>query len=390
MNCTEKRLAALGLAVPELLLPRKGTDLSAFAVVACDQFSAQRTYWEQVKETVGDAPSALHMILPEAWLGVGEAHKAAIVPTMERYLGEGILESAGEGMVLVHRHCSSGLRRGLVVAFDLEQYDYRAGTRPLLRPTEATVEERLPARVEIRRAAPLELPHVMVLYNDPADKLMDALDALRQGREPLYDFPLMEGGGRLSGWLLDKETDHACLAGELEKLAAEAVDGMLFAMGDGNHSFAAAKLCWEEIKAGLPAEKQEGHPARYALCELVNLYDKGLDFEPIHRLVRNVDTDELCRELALDPAAPPPLQELQPALDAWLAQHPEGELEYIHGAESCRELGEAENALALIWDSFPRETLFPHVAQHGPLCRKSFSMGQARDKRYYLEARRIK
>ena len=385
----KKRLAALGLRVPELLLPRKDIDLSRYAVIACDQFSAEGEYWERVRANVGDAPSTLHMILPEAWLQNGEKHRKNIVPTMERYLQDGTLRSIGEGMVFLKRTTSSGIRRGLVVAFDLEQYDYHNGSETLLRPTEATVEARLPARVDIRRNAPLELPHVLVLFNDPTDALMDSLEKLTEKRPPLYDFELMECGGHLSGWKMSEDSDYVNLSEQLERLRTEAVGGMLYAMGDGNHSFAAAKLHWEQVKATLPPEAWEGHPARYALSELVNLYDKGLPFEPIHRLLMSVDAASVCQELELDPACPPPLQELQPRLDAWLAKHPEAELEYIHGAETCRRLGENPGSLALVWDSFDREGLFPWVAAHGPLCRKSFSLGHAEEKRYYLEARRI-
>ena len=385
----KKRLAALGLRVPELLLPRKDTDLSRYAVIACDQFSAEGEYWERVRANVGDAPSTLHMILPEAWLQKDEEHRKNIVPTMERYLQDGILRSIGEGMVFLKRETASGIRRGLVVAFDLEQYDYHEGSEPLLRPTEATVEARLPARVDIRRSAPLELPHVLVLFNDPTDALMDSLEALTEKRAPLYDFELMEQGGHLTGRQMSEDADYVNLAEQLERLRAEAAEGMLYAMGDGNHSFAAAKLHWEQVKATLPEAQWEGHPARYALCELVNLYDKGLPFEPIHRLLMGVDTETVCRELDLDPACPPPLQELQPRLNAWLEKHPEAELEYIHGADACRKLGEEPGNLALVWDSFDRERLFPWVATHGPLCRKSFSLGHAEEKRYYLEAKKI-
>ena len=386
----EARLAGLGLRVPELLLPREGIDLSRYAVIACDQFSAEKEYWERVRAAVGDAPSTLNMILPEAWLRDGEAHRAGIVPAMERYLRDGTLRSLGEGMVFLKRETPSGVRRGLVAAFDLEQYDFRDGSRTLLRPTEATVEARLPARVEIRREAPLELPHVLVLFNDPTDALMDALEKLTAERSALYDFELMERGGHLTGWHINRESDYAILAGGLERLLGEAADGMLYAMGDGNHSFAAAKLHWEQVKSGLPEELWEGHPARYALCELVNLYDRALPFEPIHRLVMGVDGTALCRELDISPESPPPLQELQPRLDRWLEKHPEAELEYIHGAENCRKLGEKPDSLALIWESFDREGLFPWVAEHGPLCRKSFSLGHAEEKRYYLEARKIR
>lgn len=389
MSATE-RLAVLGLSVPELLLPREDVDLSCFSVVACDQFSAQPDYWERVRHTVGDAPSALNLILPEAWLQNGEAHTASIVPTMERYLQDGILRSIGEGMVFLHRQCSCGLRRGLVVAFDLEEYDYKGSSNALLRPTEQTVEERLPPRAAIRRNAPVELPHVLVLFNDPEDALMNALEQCVAGKKPLYDFTLMENGGNLTGWQLREEGEYAVLASELEKLRRNAPDGMLFAMGDGNHSFAAAKLHWENLKKTLPEKELENHPARYALCELVNLYDKGLLFEPIHRLLIGVDPERVCEELEIDPVSPPPLQELQPKLDAWLTLHPNAELEYIHGADTCRELGEKNGCLAIVWEQFDRDSLFPWVSAHGPLCRKSFSLGHPEEKRYYLESRRIR
>ena len=248
MDTVQKRLATLGLRIPELLMPNENIDLSRYAVIACDQYSAEGEYWQRVQETVGDAPSTLHMILPEAWLQNGEAHRKNIVPTMERYLKDGTLRSIGEGFVFLKRTTPSGTRRGLIVAFDLEQYDYHAGAKTLLRPTEATVEERLPARVAIRKEAPVELPHVLVLFNDAEDRLMDTLEESVSGKTPLYDFTLMENGGQLTGWQLREESDYVNLCAELERLQRAAVDGMLYAMGDGNHSFAAAKLHWEEVK----------------------------------------------------------------------------------------------------------------------------------------------
>lgn len=219
---------------------------------------------------------------------------------------------------------------------------------------------------------------------------MSLLEEKRAKLPLLYQFDLMQGGGELSGWQLREEELLLQIAEILGELKQQSGQGFLYAMGDGNHSFAAAKAYWEELKPTLTAEERANHPARYTLVELVNLYDEGLSFEPIHRLLLGVDPLAVQREVGFDAMNPPSLQELQPRLDAWLAAHPKAELEYIHGAEQCRELGNAPDRLAIVWDEFCRETLFSDVAERGVLCRKSFSMGAARDKRYYLECRRIR
>jgi len=384
------RLAAVGAAPAEILLPARGVDLSRFAVVACDQYSAQPAYWEKVRGYVGDAPSALGLMMPEAWLGRDEAHARAIPETMERYLRNGTLTSVGEGMVFLHRVTTAGVRRGLVLALDLEEYDYTPGSRSMIRATEKTVVDRLPPRIEIRRQAPLEMPHIMVLVNDRENRLMGALDELVKGKETLYDFPLMLNSGRLTGWLLRSGKELACVAEALGALAERAAGGMLYAMGDGNHSFAAAKAHWDAIKGSLTAEERETHPARRALAEIVNLYDPALTFEPMHRLLMHVDPESAARELGIDPLNPPSLQELQPQLDEWVSRHPGAELEYIHGRRDCLELGRASGNLAIVWENFDRDSLFSDVEKRGVLCRKSFSMGTADDKRFYLECRKIR
>ncbi len=384
------RLARVGAAAAEILLPNRNVDLSRFAVVACDQYSAQPAYWERVKEYVGDAPSALELMMPEAWLGKDEAHARAVPEKMQRYLDDGTLAPVGTGMVFLHRRTTAGVRRGLVLALDVEQYDYTPGSRSMIRATEKTVVDRLPPRIAIRKEAPLEMPHIMILVNDRENLLMGALDLLTEGRETLYDFPLMLESGHLTGWLLENDDDLARVAELLEALAERAGDGMLYAMGDGNHSFAAAKAHWDAIKGTLTAAERETHPARWALCELVNLYDPALTFEPMHRLLMHVDPAAAARELGIDPMAPPSLQEVQPLLDDWLEKHPGAELEYIHGREDCLRLGEKPDNLAIVWREFDRETLFPDVERRGVLCRKSFSMGTADDKRFYLECRRIR
>ena len=246
------------------------------------------------------------------------------------------------------------------------------------------------ARVAIRAEATLEMPHIMVLLDDRKNRLMGGLDRLTANREPFYDFPLMMNSGRLKGWLLKEESIFDMVADVLLSLKEEAFDGMLYAMGDGNHSFAAAKAHWDTLKTSLTADEREWHPARFGLVELVNLYDSALAFEPIHRLLMGVDPKAVQHDLDFDAENPPELQKLQPMLDEWLGQHPEAQLEYIHGEADCRRLGQASDRLAIAWKKFDKEKLFPDVARHGVLCRKSFSVGSAPDKRFYLECRKIR
>ena len=390
MENARTRLAALGAAVPNLFFPREGTDLSKFAVVACDQYSAQPEYWDEVVRFVGDAPSALRLMMPEAWLGKNASHEASIPARMEQYLFDKTLQPLGEGVMFLHRGTTTGVRRGLVLALDLEQYDFTPGSSSLIRATEKTIVERLPARIAIRAKATLEMPHIMVLLDDRENRLMSALDETVSGTAPLYDFELMQKSGRLTGWFLQEETVLEKIAAALEELHRSSDSGMLYAMGDGNHSFAAAKAHWDEVKKGLSPDERAVHPARFGLVELVNLYDPALAFEPIHRLLMGVDPTAVQRDLGFDAENPPSLQELQPKLDEWLSRHPKASLEYIHGAEDCRRLGKAPDRLAIVWERFEKESLFSDVAKHGALCRKSFSMGTAPDKRFYLECRAIR
>jgi hypothetical protein len=390
MKQVYEALSQVGAAIPHILFPADGVDLTKFAVVACDQYSAQGEYWQQVADFVGDAPSALHMMMPEAWLGGHEAHEAAIPAVMQRYLDNGTLRDLGEGMMFLHRETTTGVRRGLVLALDLEQYDFTPGSSSMIRATEKTIVERLPTRIHIRAGAPVEMPHIMVLIDDRENRLMGMLDQTVEGEAPFYSFPLMQQSGSLTGWFLQNKDTFAAIADVLATLKAHSDDGMLYAMGDGNHSFAAAKAHWDNLKEKLTPEERAAHPARYGLVELVNLYDPALTFEPIHRLLMHIDPKAVQRELGFSAANPPSLQELQPKLDTWLAQHPEAELEYIHGADDCRRLANAPDALAIVWERFEKETLFADVARHGVLCRKSFSMGAAPDKRFYLECRAIR
>ncbi|HWP79686.1 MAG TPA: DUF1015 domain-containing protein [Candidatus Acidoferrum sp.] len=379
----KERLFALGISVPDILLPAPGVPLETFSVVACDQYTSRPAYWERAKELAGDAPSALNMILPEAYLrednsdDIARIHKA-----MRACLQKELLRPIGEGFVLVRRQTTTGWRRGLVLALDLERYDYSPASKSLIRATESTIASRLPARVKIRQGAPLELPHIMVLVDDPGNTLIGPLDAAWDTLQPLYDFELMQGAGRLQGRKVE-ELEPVCEA--LEGLAKVA-QGLLFAMGDGNHSLASARLHWEYRKAKLTAEQRVTDPARYALVEIVNLHDPALAFEPIHRVLFGVD--KAAFDL-VDPENLPPLQQLQPALDKWLAAHPKASIDYIHGEKEARELGGAPGNIALILPEFEKSTLFEIVRKDGALVRKSFSMGEAPDKRHYLEAKLI-
>jgi len=390
MKNIKEKLAKVGAGLPKILFPAEGVDLTRFAAVACDQYSAQPEYWQDVKTFVGGVPSALELMMPEAWLQINTDHQEKINKNMERYLENSTLRELGEGMVFLHRTTTTGDRRGLVLMLDLEEYDFTPGSSSLIRATEKTVVERLPTRIEIRKNAPIEMPHIMVLIDDRENTLMGRLDKAVTERKPLYDFPLMQGSGALKGWFINDAETLDTVADALAELKNKAAGGMLYAMGDGNHSFAAAKAHWDTLKGTLPEGIRKNHPARWGMVELVNLYDSALSFEPIHRLIMNVDPKALQDELGFDAKNPPSLQDLQPKLDEWLLSHPEAEIEYIHGREDCLELAKADDRLAIVWDEFKKDTLFSDVEKHGVLCRKTFSMGSAPDKRFYLECRKIK
>ena len=391
------------LHTARILLPRAGIAPEKWAVVACDQFTAQPEYWRQADALVGDAPSTLRLILPEAWLAEGEARIPAIHAAMGQYLADGTLETAVEdGFVLVERDTPAGARPGLVVALDLEAYDYNPGSASLIRATEGTVLERVPPRARIRAGAPVELPHVMMLIDDPGMTVIEPLLERRASLRPLYDFELMLGGG------------HKGVFDAIDALNAKA-DGLLYAVGDGNHSLAAARKCWLELRDTLPPEARANHPARYALVELVNLACPALVFEPIHRALFGVNPSELMDAyrdalradgaelgegddlVAFDGAghtwrfksAEHPLARLQAFLDRWLSAHPEARIDYIHGEAALRQLVDRPDALGLMPRPFDKSELFDAIRRHGVLPRKTFSMGEATEKRYYMEARRI-
>lgn len=389
MNYKEK-LAKLGVLIPNVLLPNKNIDYSKYAVLACDQYAAQPEYWRRVKEYVGDSPSALNLILPEAWLLEGDRNYEKRAGFMKKYLSDGTLEDMGEAMIFNRRKTPDGVRRGLIAAFDLEQYEFEPGHDNLIKVTEMTDITRVAPRVEIRRKAALELPHILMLVVDKENKLMSMLDSEYANMEKVYDFELMEGGGHLEGAKVQSPELLQKVADTLEELFVENGSTFSFAVGDGNHSLATAKCYWEELKKALSPEELKNHPARYCLAEIINLYDPAMPYECMNRLLSGVsDPASALNEMGLSLSALPSLQELQPILDKYLAAHPEASLEYVHDADTCERLGKSEGCIAFTYRSFDRDSVYEMIRSGREFVRKSFSMGHPYEKRYYLEARKI-
>ena len=428
----------------EILLP----DFSKYtgtpwSCVACDQYTSQPDYWEGADAVAADAPSTLRLIIPEVYLAETDARKPLVLQAMEDYLGE-VLVAHPDTMILVERRLRSGETRwGLVGMVDLMTYDYKRGADSLIRATEATVAERIPARTAIRRDAPVELPHIMMLIDDRGRTVIEPLVKLVResaktvaepwivGKDSLpiaYDHELMQDSGHLTGYFLPP----ALMAQVEEALAAlitpeamatrygkEGLAPLLFAVGDGNHSLAAAKTCFEEVRAALGDEAAMKHPARYALCEVVNLYDESLRFEPIYRVVFGVEPREVLTAFEAyigelrggaspqtvtwvsgeeegkltvpSPSVALPVGTVQDFLDGYMKNAPEGAyIDYIHGEDTTRALAARPHAIAFLFDGMAKEELFSTVISDGALPRKTFSMGHAEDKRFYTEARRIK
>jgi hypothetical protein len=417
-------------------------DLSKWAVIACDQFTQDHSYWEAVAQTAGEAPSTLNLIFPELYLAENrrEERIRAIHRSMAAYRGDGVLAEPFKGCVYVERASPRHqCRRGVVLAIDLERYDWQIDSRPLIRSTEGTVPERLPPRMAVRRGAPLETPHILRLIDDEADSLIPALgERAKQGR-PLYRTPLMLGAGDVSGWALDSEAGWQALEEGLGELARRSAtrygsrgageQPFLFAVGDGNHSLAAAKAVWEEYKAAHPEEAGLAlNPARYALVEMENIYDPGIAFEPIHRVIFGVPLEEVLaalsdlpgfssravgggEELARLVASPAAgnrygltgegrhilaetsatgiaTEALQPLLDRVVAGSKGAAIDYIHGSDELFRVAAGEKpAAGILLPPVKKSGLFQTVARSGPLPRKSFSMGEAEEKRFYLECR---
>ena len=412
----------------DILLPNfEKVDGTRWSVVACDQYTSEPAYWESAAEIVGDAPSTLSFVLPEVYLAEAESRIGKINAAMDEALKDLLVEHP-DAMIYLERVQSDGaIRRGLIGKVDLEQYDYTKGADSLIRATEGTVLERIPPRVAIRRDASIELPHVMLLIDDPARTVIEPMIERYKHTTPIYDFDLMLGGGHVRGVLLD-QAEQARVLKALDALITPAqmqarygdasLAPLLFAVGDGNHSLATAKASYEEVKAAIGAEAAKTHPARYALAEVVNLHDDALGFEPIYRVVFGVEPQALLAELEAYVAArngaaapqemlcitqngekklcvPHPEQQLtvgtlQEFLFDYSARHPEAEIDYIHGEDSLRSLVNRPDAIGFLYDGMRKDELFRTVIYDGALPRKTFSMGHAPDKRYYLESRKIK
>lgn len=405
--------AAVAFKPADILLPARGTDYSKWSVIACDQYTSQPEYWERAEKAVGGAPSTLRLVLPEAYLDSPGLEKRidSINLAQKEYLDSGLFEEYKDSMVYVRRIQSDGsLREGLVGAIDLEEYDYLPGSQSQVRATEATVAERIPPRLKIRQGACLELPHIMILIDDPQKSVIEPLGGAEL--EKLYDFNLMLGGGSISGYLVP-QAELSRVNGALSRLLERCP--MLFAMGDGNHSLATAKEYYNRLKAENPGADLSRHPARYALCEIVNLHSPALRFEAIHRIVFTDCPERLVlaleRELGLScepselslelltggtekrlyihkPTAKLAVGCLQAFLDGFLKENG-GRIDYIHGEEVVKELSARPGAVGFILEPMEKSQLFPAVMADGALPRKTFSMGHADDKRFYLEARRI-
>ncbi len=425
-----EKFAKLGMRPANILLPKAGTDMTKWAVVACDQFTSQPEYWEEVDRIAGDAPSTLRLILPESKLNDAnvEEHIADINRSMADYLSRDIFQTLKDSVIYIERTQSDGtVRPGLVAAVDLEKYDYTPGSGSLIRATEGTVLERIPPRVRVRKDAPIELPHVMLLIDDPKKICVEPITAAKESMEALYDFDLMMKGGRLKGWKLNEEQIDG-LAAALERLSSDeamqhkyglgGVPPLLFAVGDGNHSLATAKTCYENLKKVTPEDQWADLPARYALVEIENLHDDALKFEAIHRVVFGVEPEKLIAAFmefypnahegqgvghtiaytyasgtgyltVPNPRVQLPVGTLQNFLDAYLKEHG-GEVDYIHGEAVTDELGAKPGNIGFKLPAMGKDQLFKTVIADGVLPRKTFSMGHAEDKRYYVEGRKIK
>ena len=436
-----KIISDLGIQIPQVYLPKKGTDLTKWAVIACDQFTSQPEYWNDVEKIVGDAPSTLNLTFPEVYLEKpgGEERIKNIQSTMRTYMNEGILQPH-DGLVYVERTVAGKTRKGIVLCLDLEAYDYNKGSSSLIRATEGTIVDRLPPRMQIREGALLELPHILVLIDDPNRTVIEPLSAAKSKLEKLYDFDLMLESGHLAGYAVSEE---------LESKVVDALHGLanpetfakkygidknqpvlLFAMGDGNHSLATAKAIWEKMKPQVGMD----HPSRYALVEIENVHDEGLEFEPIHRVIFGLKKDlfaELEKTFGANLTYKPvvsaeemvkavdstkgekqaiglvgggkqcgvieianassnlPVSTIQSFIDSFLKDGGAEKVDYVHGEDVTVKLGSQPNNAGFYLPGMNKSELFKTVILDGALPRKTFSMGEAREKRFYMEARKI-
>lgn len=430
-----------GISIPEILLPKKGTDLNAWAVIACDQYTQNRQYWKDVADTAEGKPSMLHCILPEVYLEDNDRKErlSNINATMQKYLDTGVFADPVKGMIYLERKTAYGrVRKGLVTAVDLEAYEWKPYSQAKIRATEQTIESRIPPRMEIRRDAPLESPHIMLLVSDSDRLLVEKTgEKAKASGAVVYDTDLMLKSGHIKGWAVEGDSMFEHVAESIlhiaEKNGVDITDGPsspLFAVGDGNHSLATAKAVWNEFKEKNPGVTD--HPLRYALVEIVNIYDEGLTFEPIHRvlfgslpemLIRYIaaelsatiyqlkSADELDAEVKasqeaigivyktengeqryvmIDAICPDLMVSyFQPILDTFLSIFGEAELDFIHGSDEIFRLGEKDNTIGILLPQISKDSFFKTIASCGVLPRKSFSMGEASEKRFYMECRKL-
>lgn len=436
-----KNIPSLGIQIPDILLPNKSVDFHKWAVIACDQFTSQPDYWQQVARIVGEEPSTFHITLPEIFLGKPEEtiRLESTQKKMKEYLEQGILVPH-QGMIYVERTVEGRTRRGLMLALDLEHYDFSKGSQSLIRATEGTILDRLPPRIKIREKASVEIPHILVLIDDPQDTVIGPVEKGKADLPILYNFDLMQSSGHLSGQAVISEELESGVIDALEKLsqpnefytkyAVSRDHGvLLFAVGDGNHSLATAKSIWEKIKSTVGMD----HPARYALVEIENIHDQGLEFAPIHRILFNVKVDPIGAMQAFfgsrvtfapseskismiqkvntqsgknhqfglitangnqlvtveSPISTIPVGTLQEFLDSWLKSGGAESIDYVHGDEVVYDLGSQKGNAGFYLPVMGKDQLFRTVIVDGALPQKTFSMGEAHEKRFYFEARRI-
>jgi len=410
----------IGAAATEILIPAKTVNFCKWSVVACDQFTSEISYWKDVEAFVDDAPSTLNLILPEAYLGDNEEERLKkIADSANKYLVDGTLTTLPAGFILTDRKTPyNDSRKGIVMAIDLECYSYEEGNKNLCRATEGTVTSRIPPRIKIRANSPIELPHVMLLIDDPDDTVIEKAfeNSATENLEVIYDTPLMLGAGRIKGISVPVGTDtFKEIISSLENLLVKDSDGLLYLVGDGNHSLASAKAHWENIRAGLDEESKKTHPARYALVEVVNIHDRGLKFEPIHRVAFGISAEDLIaaakeffgcdgstgnisfvvtdgkNDTEFKIENPPHMLGvgcLGLLLEDIMGKNSGVTVDYIHGEDSVRSLASAE-AAGIFLPPISKTTFFETVKKEGVFPRKTFSMGEAIEKRFYMEGKKI-
>jgi hypothetical protein len=438
-----KIISDIGIQIPQVYLPKAGTDLSKWAVIACDQFTSEPEYWRDAEKIVGDAPSTLNLTFPEVYLekAGGEERIQRIQATMRKYLDDGILQPR-DGLIYVERTVAGKTRKGVVLCLDLECYDYTKGSTSLIRATEGTIVDRLPPRIKIRQDAAMELPHILVLIDDPHYTVIEPLSKVKSKFDKLYNFELMLNSGHLTGYAVNTESETKVVEAlrglaNPETFAAKYGTGkdqpvLLFAMGDGNHSLATAKAIWEKVKPQVGMD----HPSRYALVEIENVHDEGLEFEPIHRVLFNIkkdlfaalektfganlkyapvaSADEMVkcvdsaegekqaiglvgagrlREFGVIEIAHPssnlPVGTIQAFLDVFIKDGGAEKIDYVHGRDVVERLALQPGNAGFYLPGMHKSDLFKTVILDGALPRKTFSMGEAREKRFYMEARKI-